>query len=103
MLSEDSKKELDKYNQEKKTRHKPTHNRMAKVNEQDHEEADSPDNPGPALDNEFHVDSYHMQDMLEAFTTLLRMNQPICAKGLFSSCYLRKLCLAHFLNFSTMR
>ena len=37
MLGEDIKKELDKYNQEKKAQYKPTHPRMAKVQEQDHE------------------------------------------------------------------
>ena len=35
MLSEDIKKELDKYNQEKKAQYKPTHPRMTKVHEQD--------------------------------------------------------------------
>ena len=35
---------------------------MAKVHEQDHEEADSPDNPEPELENLFHDDSYPMQD-----------------------------------------
>ena len=44
MHSEDIKKDLDKYNQEKKAHYKPTCPRMAKVHEQDHEEADSPDN-----------------------------------------------------------
>ena len=39
MLSEDMKKELDKYNQEKKAQYKPTCPRMAKVHEQDHGEA----------------------------------------------------------------
>ena len=62
MLSEDIKKELDKYNQEKKAQYKPTHPRMAKVHEQDHQEADSPDNPEPDLENYFHDDSYPMQD-----------------------------------------
>ena len=38
MLSEDIKKEPDKYNQEKKAQYKPTCPRMAKVHEQDHEE-----------------------------------------------------------------
>ena len=45
MLSDDVKKELDKYNQEKKAQYKPTHPRMAKVHEQDHDDADHPDNP----------------------------------------------------------
>ena len=34
----DIKKELHKYNQEKKAQYKPTHPRMAKVHEQDHDE-----------------------------------------------------------------
>ena len=62
MLSEDMKKELDKYNQEKKSQYKLTHPRMAKVHEQDHEEFDSPDNREPDLENHFHEDSYPMQD-----------------------------------------
>ena len=62
MLSEDIKKELEKYNQEKKAQYKPTHPRMAKVHEQEHEEADSPDNPEPDLEHDFHDDSYPMQD-----------------------------------------
>ena len=62
MLSEDTKKELDKYNQENKTPHKATFNRTAKVHEQDHEEADSLDNPELDLDNQFHEDSYPMWD-----------------------------------------
>ena len=35
---------------------------MAKVHEQDHEEAGSPDNPETDLENHFHEDSYPMQD-----------------------------------------
>ena len=62
MLSEDVKKELDKCNQEKKAQYEPTCPRMAKAHEQDHEEADSPDNPEPDLENHFHDDSYPMQD-----------------------------------------
>ena len=62
MLSEDIKKELDKYNQEKKAQYKPTCPRLAKVHEQDHEEIDSPDNPEPDLENHFHEESYPMQD-----------------------------------------
>ena len=62
MLSEDIKKELDKYNQEKKPQYKHTCPRMANIHEQDHEEADGPDNPEPKLDNQFHEDSYPMQD-----------------------------------------
>ena len=62
MLSEDIKKELNKHNQEKKAQYKPTHPRMAKLHEQDHEALDSPDNPQPDLENRFHEDSYPMQD-----------------------------------------
>ena len=62
MLSEDIKKELDKWNQVKKAKCKPTHPRMANVPEQDHEEAFSSDNPEPDLENHFHNDSYPMQD-----------------------------------------
>ena len=62
MLSENIKKELDKYNQVKKAQYKPRHSRMAKVHEQDHEEVDTPDNPEPDLENQFHEDSYPMQD-----------------------------------------
>ena len=52
MLNEDIKKELDKYNQDKKAQYKPTCPRMAKVHEQDHEEFDdSPDHPEPDLEN----------------------------------------------------
>ena len=42
---------------------------MANVHEQDHEEADSPDNLEPDLENHFHEDSYPMQDT--AFEDLL--------------------------------
>ena len=42
MLSDDVKKGLDKYNQEKKAQYKPTHPRMARVHEQGHGEADNP-------------------------------------------------------------
>ena len=63
MLSEDIKKELDKYNHERKTQNKPTLSRMAKVHEQDHEEVDdSPDHPKPDLENHFHEESYPIQD-----------------------------------------
>ena len=58
MLSEDIKKEVDQYNQEKKAQYKPTCPRMAKAHDQDHEEADSPDNPEPDLENHFHEDSF---------------------------------------------
>ena len=56
-LSEDIK---NKYNQDKKAQYKPTCPRMAKVHEQDHEEADSPDNPEPDLENHVLEDSYPM-------------------------------------------
>ena len=63
MLSEDIKKELDKYNQDKKAQYKPSHSRMAKVHEQDHEKVDdSPDHPEPDLENHFQDESYPMQD-----------------------------------------
>ena len=62
MLSEDIKKVLDRYNQEKKAQYKPTSPRMANVHKQDHEEADGPDNPEHDLDIQFHEDSYPMQD-----------------------------------------
>ena len=62
MLSDDVKKEHDKYNQEKKAQYKPTNPRMAKVHEQDHNEADNPDNPEPDLENHLADDSYPMQD-----------------------------------------
>ena len=48
MLSEDIKKELDKYIQEKKAQYKPNSSRTAKAHEQEHEEADEgPDHPEP--------------------------------------------------------
>ena len=63
MLSEDIKKELDKYNQDKNAQYKLTHSRMTKVHEQNHEEVeDSPDHPEPDLENYFHEESYPMQD-----------------------------------------
>ena len=73
-LSEDIKKELDKYNQDKKAQYKSTHPRIAKVHQKDHEEVDdSPDHPEPDLGNHFHEESYPMQDsdiedLLEAHT-----------------------------------
>ena len=51
MLSDAVKKELDEHNQEKKAQYKGTHPRMAKVHEQDHDEADIPDNSEPDLEN----------------------------------------------------
>ena len=62
MLSDDVKKEIDKYNQGKKADYKPTHTRMAKVHEQDHDEADHPDNPETELENHLPDDSSCMQD-----------------------------------------
>ena len=61
MLSDDVKKELDKYNQEKQAQYKPTCPRMAKVNEQDHDKTD-PDNLEPDLENHLSDDSYPLQD-----------------------------------------
>ena len=65
MLSDDVKKELDKYNQEKKAQYKCTCPRMAKVHEQDHDETDHPEHPEhPEPDRENHLpdDSYPMQN-----------------------------------------
>ena len=62
MLSDDVKKALDKYNKEKKAQCKPTCPRMAKVHEQDHDEADNPDTPEPDLENHLPDDSYPMHD-----------------------------------------
>ena len=62
MPSDEVKKELDKYNQEKKTSYKSACHRMAKVHEQDHDNDDKPDNPEPDLDNHHPNDSYPMQD-----------------------------------------
>ena len=63
MLSEDIKKELDKYNQDKKAKYMPNHSRMAKVHEEEHEEVDDgPDHPESDLENHFHEESYPMQD-----------------------------------------
>ena len=61
MLSEDIKKEIDQYNQEKKDQYKPTPPKMAKVHEQGHEEIDSPENPVPDLENCLHDVPYLMQ------------------------------------------
>ena len=60
MLSEEVKKELDKYNREKKTNYQPNNNRMAKVHEQHHGDEDPPDNLEPVLDNYYTEDSYPM-------------------------------------------
>ena len=63
MLSEDIKKELGKYNKDRKAQYKPSHSRIAKVHEQEHEEVDDgTDHPEPDLENDFHEESYLMQD-----------------------------------------
>ena len=63
MLCEDFKKELDKYNQERKAQYKPTCSRMARVHEQDHDKVDdSPAHPEPDQKSQFQEDSYPMQD-----------------------------------------
>ena len=63
MLNEDTKMELDKYNQENKALYKSTHPRMAEVHEQEREEVDDgPEHPEPDLENQFHEDSYPTQD-----------------------------------------
>ena len=62
MLSEDIKKELNKYNKEKKAQYKSTCPRMSKVHEQDHDEADNPDNAEPDREKHFPDDSYPMED-----------------------------------------
>ena len=62
MLSDDVKKKLDKYNQEKKAQYKSTSQRMAKVHEQDHDEANHPEHPEPDFENHLPDDSYTMQD-----------------------------------------
>ena len=49
MLSEYIKKELDKYNHDKKAQYKPTCTRMAKVHDQ--EVDDSPDHSEPDLEH----------------------------------------------------
>ena len=54
MLSDNIKKELDKYNQEKKAQYMPNHSRMANVHDQEHEEDDDdPDHPEHDLENRF--------------------------------------------------
>ena len=62
MLSDHVKKELDKYNQEKKAQYKSTYPRMTKVCEQDHDEADHPEHQEPDLENHLPDDSYPRQD-----------------------------------------
>ena len=70
MPSDDVKKELDRYNQENKAQYNSTCPRMAKVHEQDHDEADHLEHPEPDLGNHHPDDSYPMQgsdieDLLE--------------------------------------
>ena len=51
MLSEEVKKELDKYNQEKKADSQPSSNWIPKVHIEEHGDEDHPKNPKPDLDN----------------------------------------------------
>ena len=60
MLTEEVKKDLDEYNQEKKANYQPNSNRMVKVHEQNHEDEDPPESPEPDLDNYHTEDSYPM-------------------------------------------
>ena len=62
MLSEEVKKELDKYNKEKKANYQPNSNRMAKVHKHNHGDEEPPEMPEPDLDNSYTEDSYPMQD-----------------------------------------
>ena len=62
MLGEDIKKDLDKYNHERKAQYNSTHPRMAKVHEQENDEAENPDNPEPDLGNHLPDVSYPMQE-----------------------------------------
>ena len=62
MLSEEVRKELDKYNQGKKSSYKSAHPRVTKVHQQDHDDDDNPDNPEADLDNHNPDDLYPMQD-----------------------------------------
>ena len=63
MLSEDIKKELDKYNQNKKAQYKAIHPRMDMVHELDYEENDNrPDHPEPDPENHSHEESYPKHD-----------------------------------------
>ena len=61
-LSDDVKKELDQYSQEKKAQCTSTHPKLAKVHELDHDEADHPEHPESDLENHLPDDSYPMQD-----------------------------------------
>ena len=62
ILSEEVKKELEKYNKEKKANYQPNSNRMPKVHEQDHGEEHPAENPERDHDNHYTDDSYPMQD-----------------------------------------
>ena len=62
MLSDDVKKGLVKYNQEKKAQYKSAHPRMANIHEKDNDEVDLPDIPEPDLENHLPDDLYPMQD-----------------------------------------
>ena len=73
-----------------KAQDKPTHPRMAKVHEQDHDEADSPENPEPDLENHLPGDSYPMQD--SDIENLLEIN------GLYSA---KMACTYHISKHST--
>ena len=94
MLSEDIKKELDKYNQDKKTQYKHTHHRMAKVHEQDHEEVDSSDHPEPDLENHFHEESYPMQD--SDIEDLLETHTPYSV-NMASTYHISTLCFIYWI------
>ena len=48
--------------QKKKAQYKSAHPRMTKVHEQDHDEAETQNNPDPDIENHFPDDSYPMQD-----------------------------------------
>ena len=62
MLSEEVKKESDKYNKDWKARYKPNHNRIAEVHEQDHGDDNPHETPEPDLDHYYTEDSYPLQD-----------------------------------------
>ena len=87
MLIEEVKKELDKYNQEKKADYQPNSCEMAKVHKQDHEDEDPPENPEPDLDNYHTEDSYPMQD--SEIEELIESHGSFSAKMAFS-CHISK-------------
>ena len=83
MLSEEVKKELDKYNKEKKANYQPNKSRMAKVHKQDLGDEDPPDAPEPDLDNYYHDDSYTMQDSdIEEFSLAISPSILLLPMGL---------------------